>query len=100
MHPVCCAITSLLCTGLGGGGEGEEGDDDSLKLAWEMLETARIILDRMKGRDAELQLAEVRSELGSVSLEQNLWDSAIAEFTEVVKLQVTHLPGSRMLAES
>ncbi|KAJ3080910.1 hypothetical protein HK102_002709 [Quaeritorhiza haematococci] len=80
--------------------EAESGDD--LQLAWEALDLARVIYSSMtEDEAAKKKLGDVHLLLGDVSLESELWDQAIDEYQEVLKLKKEMLqPEDRQLAEA
>ncbi|KAI8845240.1 hypothetical protein BJ741DRAFT_587377 [Chytriomyces cf. hyalinus JEL632] len=85
-----------------GGGEGEEEDalEVDMRLAWESLDLARVVYQKM-GAAGEEKMADVLLALGDVSLEQGLWDQAIEDFAAATDLKRKNLaPENRELAEA
>ena len=103
----------------------EEGEDEDLGLAWEILDLARMIFEKAPSEDNKEQLADVHILLGDISLEsgggrktmqtQSLWafsitfnasnpemfDQAISEFQIAVDMKESYLaPNNRQLAEA
>jgi len=99
---------------MGGEGGGEEGGEDGAgaaeedleelttrQLAWEVLDTARVILSKKSDKASALQLAELHMELGECSLEGGSWEEAIQEFTACLEIRLKFTePTSRILSES
>ncbi|KAJ3260748.1 hypothetical protein HDU77_001212 [Chytriomyces hyalinus] len=84
------------------GGEGEEEDalEVDMRLAWESLDLARVVYQKM-GAAGEEKMADVLLALGDVSLEQGLWDQAIEDFSAATELKRKNLaPENRELAEA
>jgi hypothetical protein len=52
-----------------GGATDNEQNDDDLSVAWEVLDTARIIYSGIDEDDAEIKLGDIYILLGDVSLE-------------------------------
>jgi len=86
----------------------EEEDPSNLQLAWEMLELAKVVY----GKVAESGTGDVKTEalarqceaylgLGEVSLENENYSQAVADFTECLnRRQATLPPDSRSIAET
>jgi len=86
----------------------EEEDPSNLQLAWEMLELAKVVY----GKVAESGTGDVKSAalarqceaylgLGEVSLENENYSQAVADFTECLnRRQATLPPDSRSIAET
>lgn len=61
----------------------EKDDADDFLIAWEVLDTARIIYERENERNAFLKnskLSEIHCLLGDLSMEVENFDTAVAEF--------------------
>ncbi|KAK7794652.1 hypothetical protein R5R35_004443 [Gryllus longicercus] len=88
--------------GAANGEEEEEEDVSNLKLAWEMLELAKIIFQRQtKDTQMNLKLAEVFLNLGEVGLESETYEQAIQDLQSGLKIQKEHLPeDDRRIAET
>eukprot|EP01118_Nematostelium_gracile_P014239 TRINITY_DN5502_c0_g1_i1.p1 TRINITY_DN5502_c0_g1~~TRINITY_DN5502_c0_g1_i1.p1 ORF type:complete len:290 (-),score=90.87 TRINITY_DN5502_c0_g1_i1:88-957(-) len=72
---------------------------ESLELAWEILELARLIYSGMD--DSKQQLAEVFFTIGHLSMESDNMEQAITDFKECLKVQEAILPDNdRKLAET
>lgn len=113
------------------GGEEEEGDDDeeddeedltkndeqikdeaeneeisSLQRSWEMFELAKLVYTKNFSDDPTFKnkrIAECLLKLGEISIEQEVYEQAITDISESVKLQEaeeTSVRDERMLAES
>jgi len=86
----------------------EDEDPSNLQLAWEMLELAKVVY----GKVAESGTGDVKTEalarqceaylgLGEVSLENENYSQAVADFTECLnRRQATLPPDSRSIAET
>ncbi|KAJ3238955.1 hypothetical protein HDU81_006770 [Chytriomyces hyalinus] len=84
----------------GGEGEEEDGLEVDMRLAWESLDLARVVYQKM-GAAGEEKMADVLLALGDVSLEQGLWDQAIEDFSAATDLKRKNLaPENRELAEA
>ncbi|XP_064385963.1 histone-binding protein N1/N2-like isoform X2 [Halichondria panicea] len=79
--------------------EGEE-DESDLKLAWEILELARVICQKQNGEENKLKLSDVQLVLAEVSLENDQSDEAIADLNSCLQIRELFLePHDRRLAE-
>jgi len=87
--------------------QGEDGDRSAaadlasdLQLAWENLETAKIIWSRDAKTNAS-DLAQVQTLLGDIKLEDEDWDAALAEYDAALEhLNMTGTPnGDRRRAD-
>ncbi|KZS94618.1 hypothetical protein SISNIDRAFT_50775 [Sistotremastrum niveocremeum HHB9708] len=77
--------------------------EDDFAVAWEALETAKLIYSRQQdeGDEIKLKLADTYIALGDVSLETENFDQAILDFTAGTKLKMDILPfSSRQIAEA
>lgn len=80
----------------------EEEEPTDLQLAWEVLELAKIILER-RGDEGKKDYADCLITLGEVSLESENFDSAITDIKSGVEIQksiFTESKDMRKLAES
>uniref|UniRef100_A0A8C8HYZ9 Nuclear autoantigenic sperm protein n=2 Tax=Oncorhynchus tshawytscha TaxID=74940 RepID=A0A8C8HYZ9_ONCTS len=91
----------------GDGEDGEEKEDSedeevgNLQLAWEMLEVAKVIYKRKKGKEDQLLAAQAHLNLGEVAAESGNYTQAVDDFQECLSLQLKHLASdSRLLAET
>ncbi|XP_067004089.2 protein HGV2 isoform X2 [Anabrus simplex] len=86
------------------GDENTDNDDESnLKLAWEVLELAKLIFQRQAEGNPKisLMLAEVYLKLGEVSLEDENYGQAIEDIKSCLKIQTENLPeDDRFVAET
>ena len=87
----------------------EQDEQDDLELAWETLDTARVIYSKMESEDAKISLGDVHMLLGDVSLESgklNLtsienFDQAASDFEEALEIKSKILDADdRELAEA
>lgn len=73
----------------GEGTSGEKAEEDEptdLQLAWQVLELARLILER-RGDAAKAEYADCLITLGEVSLENEVFDSAITDIKTGLEIQ-------------
>ncbi|XP_017772260.1 PREDICTED: protein HGV2 [Nicrophorus vespilloides] len=80
----------------------KEEEPTDLQLAWEVLEMAKIILER-RGEEGRLDYAECLVALGEVSMEGENFESAIADITAALEIQqerYTESKDKRHLAET
>lgn len=70
-----------------GDADGETGDkpSDDLELAWEALDLARLIYEQIPNCPAGL-LADIRMDLGDVSMEGEAFDQAIDDYNVAIEL--------------
>merc|ERR1712098_365236 len=88
--------------------EMEDEDPGNLQLAWEMLELAKVVYSKAAETSQEDSKAEYVAKLcesllclGEVSLENENYSQAIADFTECLNLRSANLPpDSRSIAET
>jgi len=86
----------------------EEEDPSNLQLAWEMLELAKVVYGKVaengtgdEKSSAQARLCEAYLGLGEVSLENENYSQAVADFTECLnRRQATLPPDSRSIAET
>ncbi|KAJ3035083.1 hypothetical protein HK097_004296 [Rhizophlyctis rosea] len=79
----------------------EEGEDEDLGLAWEILDLARMIFEKAPSKENKQQLADVHILLGDISLESEMFEQAISEFEIAVEMKESYLaPNNRQLAEA
>jgi nuclear autoantigenic sperm protein len=86
----------------------EEADDDigNLQSSWEMFELAKLIYSKNFEEDAlfkSKRVAECLLKLGEISIEQEIYDQAVTDITESIRVQEEVAAGERderMLAES
>merc|ERR1719187_1139181 len=86
----------------------EDEDPGNLQLAWEMLELAKVAYTKTaennegdKKKELQAKLCETYLGLGEVSLENENYSQAIADFTECLNLRSANLPpDSRSIAET
>ena len=69
-------------------GEGDDNEDPSdLQLAWENLDTARLLYSAANGRgDHSEALGQVYVKLGQVLLEEEQFEGALGDFNEALRL--------------
>lgn len=86
---------------------GEDGDDEgdisNLRLAWEMLELAKVIFKRQAegNKQMNLKLAEVHLKLGEVGLESETYTQAIEDIKTCLDIQTQNLDEhDRCIAET
>ncbi|KAJ1552851.1 hypothetical protein HK405_009789, partial [Cladochytrium tenue] len=72
--------------------EEEEEDESDIQIAWETLDLARTMFEKMPGRHAALRLADTLMALGDVSMEQGHWDKAIDDLERAVSTRTLRLP--------
>ena len=71
----------------GGEADGEEGEEaDDLELAFQCFEVARLIYEKA-GAEHEGSLADVLEGIGEVSMENEMWDDAIAELEKSLTIK-------------
>lgn len=76
-------------------------DVTNLQLAWESLELAKIIYLKRKDKESQLKAAQAFLKLGEVGLETGVYDQAIEDIKECLKIQKEYLePEEREIAES
>ncbi|XP_029650155.1 nuclear autoantigenic sperm protein isoform X1 [Octopus sinensis] len=82
--------------------EHDAGNDvTNLQLAWESLELAKIIYLKRKDKESQLKAAQAYLKLGEVGLETGLYDLAVEDIKECLKIQKEHLnPEEREIAET
>jgi tetratricopeptide (TPR) repeat protein len=84
--------------------DGDDGDDISnLRLAWEMLELAKVIFRRQAegNKQMNLKLAEVHLKLGEVGLESETYTQAIEDIKTCLEIQTENLDShNRCIAET
>ncbi|KAG2447739.1 hypothetical protein HYH02_007199 [Chlamydomonas schloesseri] len=89
--------------GEGGDGDGEDAEGsptDDMKLAWEMIELARIIYDRNSPEQHHSKLAEVHKSLGDIKSEEERFEEAADCYRQsIVHLQAMQPPSLRRIAE-
>jgi len=86
----------------------EEEDPSNLQLAWEMLELAKVVYGKVaengtgdEKSSAQARLCEAYLGLGEISLENENYSQAVADFTECLnRRQATLPPDSRSIAET
>ena len=81
----------------------EEDDADDLRLAWQMLEMAKIIFQRQAedNKQMSLKLAEVHLKLGEVGLESENYPQAIEDINKCLEIQLQNLDEhDRCIAET
>lgn len=93
--------------GANGGEEKEDAEDISnLQRAWEMFELAKLIYSKNYDNDLlfkNKRIAECMMKLGEIGIEQEIYDQAITDITESIRLQEEielSERDERMLAES
>jgi len=71
----------------------DEGDVSNLRLAWEMLELAKVIFKRQAegNKQMNLKLAEVHLRLGEVGLESETYTQAIEDMKTCLEIQTQNL---------
>jgi tetratricopeptide (TPR) repeat protein len=71
----------------------DEGDVSNLRLAWEMLELAKVIFKRQTegNKHMNLKLAEVHLKLGEVGLESETYSQAIEDMKTCLEIQTQNL---------
>jgi tetratricopeptide (TPR) repeat protein len=71
----------------------DEGDVSNLRLAWEMLELAKVIFKRQAegNKQMNLKLAEVHLKLGEVGLESETYSQAIEDMKTCLEIQTQNL---------
>ncbi|KAJ1558723.1 hypothetical protein HK405_013108 [Cladochytrium tenue] len=72
--------------------EDEEEDESDIQIAWETLDLARTMFEKLPGRHAALRLADTLMALGDVSMEQGHWDKAIDDLERAVSTRTLRLP--------
>ncbi|KAI9350071.1 hypothetical protein DFJ73DRAFT_396058 [Zopfochytrium polystomum] len=81
-------------------GESDEDDEGDIQIAWETLDLARTLFEKLPGGYAAMRVADVLMMLGDVSLEQGHWDKAIGDFTRAFEIKSERLASDhRDLAE-
>ncbi|GFR51027.1 hypothetical protein Agub_g13354 [Astrephomene gubernaculifera] len=95
--------------GEGGAEEGGEAqaddeeaaaDGDDMKLAWEMLELARLIYSKHQPEQHHSKLAEVHKSLGDITSEQERFEEAVDSYKQSLEhLQAMQPPSLRRIAE-
>ncbi|CAB02850.1 Tetratricopeptide SHNi-TPR domain-containing protein [Caenorhabditis elegans] len=94
--------------------EAEDDEADSMKLAWELLETSRCIADKKAASLAaestvdgeaikmwKLNLADVLTSLGEHGIADSKYEQAQKDLTEAISIQTVHLPAtSRVIANT
>nr|CAD7257835.1 unnamed protein product [Timema shepardi]CAD7567524.1 unnamed protein product [Timema californicum] len=81
----------------------ENDEDDTLRLAWEILELAKIIFQRQAKDDKQfnLKLADVFLKLGEVSLESENYEQSIEDIKACLNIQQQNLSeDDRCIAET
>jgi len=84
--------------------EAEAEEISNLQRSWEMFELAKLIYSKNNEIEAELKtkrMAECLIKLGEISIEQEIYDQAITDINESIKMQEENKErDERMLAES
>lgn len=84
--------------------EAEAEDISNLQRSWEMFELAKLVYSKNYENDPEFKskrIAECLMKLGEISIEQELYEQAITDINESIKLQEEAKErDERMLAES
>lgn len=85
----------------GGEPDEESPDDDDFGAAWEVVDLAKVIYQKMEGDDNKLNLADAHMLLGDIALELETFEDAASEYNSSleVKKQILN-PNSRILAEA
>lgn len=77
--------------------EGEDEEDSDLDLAWKMLESARVILDK---QEDTIEKVEVISALGDVSLEREDFQTSSSDYLRALSiLERLEEPNSRHISQ-
>jgi len=66
----------------------EEQDDDPLQLAWEVLDVARSLYEKMDGQ--ELKLADTYASLGDINLRNDQYDAALNDYGLCLEIRERH----------
>lgn len=76
-------------------------DVTNLQLAWESLELAKVIYLRKTDKESQLKAAQACLKLGEVGLETGVYDQAVEDIKQCLKIQQQNLePEEREIAES
>ena len=79
----------------------EKPNEDDMAIAWEVLDTARVILKDCKDKESQLKLSEVYNLLGEVSMETENFSQAASDYKECCVIKESLLEkDNRALAES
>jgi nuclear autoantigenic sperm protein len=77
--------------------EGEDEEDSDLDLAWKMLESARVILDK---QEDTIEKVDVISALGDVSLEREDFQTSLSDYLRALSiLERLEEPNSRHISQ-
>jgi len=85
--------------------EAEAEEISNLQRSWEMFELAKLIYSKNFDNDPifkQKRIAECLLKLGEISIEQEIYDQAISDLTESIRIQEAETPENRderMLAE-
>lgn len=74
----------------------KEADDNDFDLAWQMLDTARLLYSRQEGTEARVLEATVLEDLADLGMETETFQQAIGDYqlAIVVLGRVSHSPGN------
>lgn len=81
----------------------KEEDITTLQLAWEVLETAKLIFQRHspEEREDQLKVAEILLALGEISLEEENFQGSLEDLQKCLKIHKQYLsPDDRLLAQT
>ncbi|KAJ3274761.1 hypothetical protein HK104_004027 [Borealophlyctis nickersoniae] len=80
---------------------GEADDENDFAAAWENLDLARVLFEKMDTPEAKKRLGEVHFELGDVSLEGENFEQAGVDYTKAIEILAQCVsPDCRALAEA
>ena len=82
-------------------GQIDSNNQTDLQIAWEMLELARIVFNRLSGKENKLNEAEAHLRLAEIGLETGQYEQAVGDIQQCLAIQTSVLePDDRLLAES
>ncbi|KAI9266996.1 hypothetical protein BY458DRAFT_540356 [Sporodiniella umbellata] len=75
--------------------------DDDFEAAWDLLDTARVVLEKSGDEKSQLRLADVHLCLADVSLETEKFDASLIDFEKAIAIKEKYLENdNRELAEA
>lgn len=83
-------------------GEAEQEDDDDMALAFNILDSIRVIYSKVEKLTEfeSIRLSDIHLTLGDIALENENWDEAVDDYTHALEIKKSVLaPNNRQLAE-
>jgi nuclear autoantigenic sperm protein len=81
--------------------QADSNNQTDLQIAWEMLELARLVFNRLTGKENKLNEAEAHLRLAEIGLETGQYEQAVGDIQQCLAIQMSVLePDDRLLAET